>query len=117
MNICTDTCENIGGTLNYIPPEVYLSLYNDKINMAKAWDVWSLTLTMFNLCNGNSNYPYDDSNNQQQLIINIIKAPYIKSNYQLDDGQINQFLDTIIVNQWENRPKIEQLESLYSKMI
>ena len=100
----------------YIPPEVYLNLYNNTIDMAKAWDIWSLTLTMFNLCNGIKNFPYLDSNNDQQLYKNIIKAPYIQSDYRLDDGQINQFLDSIIVNDWKQRPTIEQLESLYKNL-
>jgi serine/threonine protein kinase len=117
MNICTDTCENIGGTPLYQPPEVFLGLYNNKLDMAKAWDIWSLTLTMYELCNGSLLFPYDYSDNQQQLYKNITKAPYIKSNYQLDNGQINQFLDSIIVNNWKQRPTIEQLESLYSKML
>jgi serine/threonine protein kinase len=116
MQVCTDTCNNYGGTPLYEPPELFLNLYNGKIDMAKAWDVWSLTLTMFNLCNGISNFPYVYPNNIQQLKINIIKAPYIKSNYQLDDGQINQFLDSIIVNDWKHRPTIEQLESLYKNL-
>ena len=116
MSVCTDTCKFTGGTEMYIPPEVYLNLYNNTIDMAKAWDIWSLTLTMFNLCNGIKNFPYLDSNNDQQLYKNIIKAPYIQSDYRLDDGQINQFLDSIIVNDWKQRPTIEQLESLYKNL-
>ena len=114
INKCTDNCFYKGGTLPYEPPELFKNQYVDNFIQSKAWDVWSLSVTIFNICNSVNNFPFVFTNNERQLQQNIINAPSLKSKYK-SDNKINSFVDSIIVNDWKKRPTIDQIEIMFNK--
>lgn len=122
LDLCTDTCKDSqGGTLYYNPPEFYNNTAVASYEGAKAHDIWSLTMVLFELANGMQIYPFDmgDQDMEQlstdQIIQKILDIPsYYLSNYRNDDdGRTNKFLDTLIVPDWRSRPTIGQVLYLY----
>lgn len=114
INSCMNTCHGTPGTLLYMPPEFFSGQRQDSLEAAKAHDVWSLSLVLFELYNGLYNFPFnirDSTGNfipPDEIQQHIMIAPEFGSNYLLDDGRTNRFLDGLLVNNWEQRPKVLQ---------
>lgn len=91
------------GTLMYNPPEFYTEHpYVNSFPKAKARDVWSLGIVMYELAHGINKVPYDITATLVQEEIAV--APYIVPDYRGDHGEVNSFLFDVIVNNWQSRP-------------
>lgn len=109
---CQNTCRGTPGTLLYMPPEFFNSTRSNSLEGSKAHDVWSLAVVMFEMANGLSAYPFDALNNGQildntTLQNNIAVAPQYQSNYLLDDERTNTYLSTLLINDWKQRPTVD----------
>jgi serine/threonine protein kinase len=86
----------------------------DNIIGAKAHDVWSLAVTMFQLANGDKAFPFKIYDNQKktlsknEIMQNIANAPQFSSNYIYDDGRTDRYLSFLLINNWKERPTINQ---------
>lgn len=122
---CTNTCKTGPGTLLYMSPEFFTGVREDSLAASKAHDMWSLSLVMMELANGLFAFPFHalaaDRMNllpQDEVIQNIVSAPSLASNYQLDDGRTNMYLSNIIVNDWRLRPTVNiALEMLTEQVL
>lgn len=117
---CYSTCKGLGGTLLYMPPEFFTRTKVDSLEAAKAHDIWSLTMVLFELANGLNKYPFNifDPSGQsllssEQIMNNIIHAPEFSSNYNGDDGRTNIFINSLVVGNWELRPTIDMVISRF----
>lgn len=114
LNSCTNLCKGSGGTFFYSPPEFFNQTRVDSLAASKAHDMWSLTLVLFELCNGPYRYPFAIYNqnmteflSNEEIAAHILEAPEWSSNYQFDDGRTNAFLDSLVVTDWKLRPTID----------
>ena len=106
------------GTLLYMPPEFYKGTATNSFLGAKAHDVWSLTVVLFELANGSFVLPFDYIGLPRNTIeYNISIAPTRRSNYLLDQGEVNKFIDGALVNNWETRPPVEELISFLIRTV
>lgn len=108
---CMDNCAGTVGTLAYIPPEVFRNQQDGSLDMAQAQDVWSLAMVFYELANGYDNFPFIEETPEH-----IIRAPEKDSNYKLDDGQINEFLNFMMINDWTLRPTINEVLLKFQEM-
>lgn len=112
---CTNLCKGTPGTLYYLAPEVLKNTKQDNLDAAKSQDIWSLMLVLFELANGNYMFPFSISDSKgnplplEQVGRNIINSELILSNYTLDDGRTNTFLDENIRRNALFRPSIDTL--------
>lgn len=113
---CSNLCGGRGGTRLYMPPEYMSADYNTIVStvggldLAKAHDIWSLGVVMWNLACGS--YPYHYNNSYSEIDINrsIFAAPSVNPSYYTDDGRTNLFLNSVVVNSWRARPNILQVK-------
>lgn len=120
--MCVDNCKTGPATILYAPPELLAGKMEENFNAAKVGDIWSLAMVFFELANGSFNFPFITQENgksvsESQLKRNIINAPQLSSNYRLDDGQTNEFLGAVIINDWNSRPTIEQVINMFMEII
>lgn len=112
---CTNTCKGGGGTLLYMPPEFFTGTRQDSLQASQAHDIWSLTMVFFELTNGLYKFPfnifsYDNTPLSTEAIAqNIVNAPQISSNYNFDDGRTNNYLDSLVIPDWQSRPAVDAL--------
>lgn len=110
---CTNTCRGRPGTMIYEPPEFFNGTQEESLEGAKAHDVWSLTVVIFELCNGLEQFPFTAHAPDRgflpidQIAYHITQAPEFGCNYQLDDGRTNAYVNGLMVPNWRQRPKIE----------
>lgn len=120
--MCVDNCKIGAATILYAPPELLARRMEETFEGAKAGDVWSLAMVLFELANDSFNFPFITEENgksisEKQLKRNIINAPQLRSNYQLDEGQTNEFLDAVIINDWRSRPTVEEAVNIFMETI
>jgi len=118
---CTNRCKGIGGTVLYMPPEYFNKSFEFSIDGAQAHDIWSLMLVFFELSNGSYNFPFTIMENgtlltNDEIIPHRANREY-SSNYQLDDGRTNIFLDQLVVTNWRQRPTIVETMSLFNDIV
>lgn len=107
---CNNTCKGTPGTLLYMPPEYFLKTKQDTLLGSQAHDIWSLSVTMFEMANASFAYPYVTHNgdgtvlSDSDIMYHISKAPEFFSNYTMDDGRTNTYLSKLLINKWEYRP-------------
>lgn len=113
---CTNTCKGGVGTVLYMPPEFFNQTRVDSLNASKAHDIWSLTMVLFELSNGPYRYPFTiftpDGRNvlsNEEIMAHIVRAPEFSSNYTLDDGRTNTYLNSLVIDDWRLRPSIDIL--------
>jgi len=117
--MCKNTCTGKHGTLLFMPPEFFNGTNESSLRGAKAHDIWSLTMVLWELSSGSGYFPFamvDNYGNflaQNQIIYNITKSTP-NANYLLDDGTTNNFLDSLLVLDWELRPTIDQIITVFS---
>ena len=116
--ICVDNCRKGPGTYIYMAPEYYTGRMTNDFEAAKAADVWALAVTMFELVNGSNVFPFitqrgNRALSEDQIKQNITVAPQRSSNYQLDNGQTNQFMTDILINDWRFRPTVDEALQLF----
>lgn len=111
---CNNTCKGGWGTFLYEPPEFFNGTRFDSLESSKAHDIWSLAMIFFEMTNGSYQFPFDFLNSNrtaalsnEEVIANILRAPYISSNYQLDDGRTNLYLNSLVIPDWRQRPTID----------
>ena len=116
IHSCTNTCKGAGGTLLYMSPEFFNGTRADSLIASQAHDIWSLTMVMFELANGPYQYPFaiysPDGTRilpNEQIMENIANAPQFSSNYTLDDGRTNSYLNSLTITDWTIRPTIDVL--------
>jgi len=127
-NKCYTNCVGISGTQEYFPPEIAIDFYNytetgehtetgdltndQKLANSMASDIWSLGVVMYQLAN-EDHYPFNADLPLKELFTKELpRAPTIKSNYKLDDGRTNTFLDLILINDPSERPQYDNVLSL-----
>ena len=82
----------------------------ESLIISQAHDMWSLAIVMFNLCNGQNEFPFQTTTldgrllSSEDLIEHIVMAPEYLSNYKGDDGRTNVFVNSLLVNDWKLRP-------------
>lgn len=108
---CTDKCSGFVGTRQYIPPETFQGLDDGSLQMAQAKDVWSLAMLLYELANGYDNFPYVEDTPEHMK-----RAPEKQSNYTLDNGQVNDFLEFMMINDWTQRPTINEAVLKFQEM-
>lgn len=110
---CKRQCTK-GGTLPFQPPELFSNDFDqDDIDHNKAFDIWSLGITFYNLAD-DYRFPFDYGNNDKQLINNIVNGRYYESTYyRFDDGRTDKFLNKILIRNPSNRPNIDQVFKIY----
>ena len=108
---CADKCDGFVGTRQYIPPETFQGLDDGSLDMAQAKDVWSLAMVFYELANGYDNFPYVEDTPEHMK-----HAPEKQSNYTLDDGKVNQFLEFMMINDWRQRPTINEVLLKFQEM-
>jgi len=116
---CENECtEKTIGTLFYAPPEALLRKRETTFEEEKAYDVWSLTMLLYELVYGIDNFPFavkdDDGNDLEQIeIIKNIKAldkpQMIDYDYPMDDGRTRLFLKSLVEPNWRRRLTIQQI--------
>lgn len=121
-SMCVDNCKAGPGTVIYAPPELLNNTVENTFESAKSGDVWSLSIVLFELANGSGIYPFITQENgkilaESRIRRNIINAPQLRSNYQLDKNQTNNFLDVIIINNWRSRPTIKVALNLFIEIV
>lgn len=106
------------GSLLYMPPEYFSGTARFSFDGEKAHDIWSLTMILFELANGSLQLPFDYWRLPEKIVEkNIMAAPSKESEYPFDDGQINAFVDRIIVNDWKTRPTVEKIISFFIETV
>lgn len=114
---CKNLCYNDPiGTPLYLPPEYYTGKYFTGLPASQKHDVWSLGITFYELANGLNKFPYPNANNQNELSTAIKSAPTKNSNYLLDPN-INTFIMYILINNYRDRPTIDELYDKISTYI
>jgi serine/threonine protein kinase len=99
-----------------MPPEFFNGKSENSLKASQAHDIWSLAVVFFEMANGNDKFPFNAYvTNESQLKENISIAPTISSNYIYDDGKTNRFIDSLLINNWKNRPTVDQAISLLSQ--
>lgn len=112
---CNYECKGNPGTPLYIPKEYVLPTLGSRFRLEKAHDVWSLMITIFFLVNGLHIPPFKNfgkSMSQHQLarlIQNLTQDDIVNSQYTLDDGRTNAFVNKNIVVDWNFRPDIQTI--------
>lgn len=103
---CNNICEGKPGSLHYAPPEYATSSYTASLELSQAHDIWSLGILMYVLANGK--FPYRNHWDFNNLFSYIRIAPEWGSSYQVDlaDNRINNFINSILINNYKNRPSI-----------
>lgn len=123
---CTNLCNGVAGTPLYLPPEIFNSNTPRSLAVSQAHDIWSLALVMFEMANGSFNFPfysYIEQNGTpvplsiQDLVPQIRVAPTLKSNYRYDDNRTNYFIEKLLVNNWLDRPRIDNCMDLFLQII
>lgn len=106
---CTNKCNNRGGgTLYYNPPEYYdPDFKNYNILVAKAKDIWSLGVVLFNIANGYGKFPYKFVDTVT-FIGKIKNTEPLKSNYKNDDN-VNIFVNSLLIKKIFLRPNINEI--------
>jgi len=117
-----NTCKKIVGTMLWEPPEHFTGYHEESLKGAQAHDIWSLAVVMYELANGSNKYPFQIFTNDflppNEIEKNISKAPQYLSNYQLDDGRTNAFINNLLVNDWHKRPNVNMaLNILIDKIL
>ena len=114
VSACFDTCKGTAGTLMYMSPEYVTRTQQQTLDGAKANDIWSLGVVMYNLANGYDQFPFDIYNSRtgrdydyNEQAEQIKKAP--KYDSQHSDPNINTIVDALLINKWINRPNISQV--------
>lgn len=108
--ICQNNCMGTPGTILYMPPEFFNNTRVNGLDSAKAHDVWSLVLVMYELANGLLRFPFTVLNPtntallpQEEVVKHIAAAPEYGSSYAYDDGRTNVFIDSLVVPDWKRR--------------
>lgn len=108
-NNCNNECKGRVGGPYYRPPEFFNGQHEESLFASQKHDVWSLGIVLFEMANGWESFPFDDTyylkyNNIIYLFRSIANAPITKSNYTLDNGELNMIVDSLLINDWKNRP-------------
>lgn len=110
-NTYEKTCTNFQGTFHYKPPELQYLDKNDALLRDEKFvfgrDVWSIGVLFFRLAN-KLRLPYKLTSDNEELKQNIVYGPLIKSNYTLDDGRTNKFIEFILRKTWTLRPTVDE---------
>lgn len=120
---CIDECSetNSIGTTLYLPPENYSWTRLD-IGEPFARDVWALALVMWECAFGLQRLPFPLFTNEgrrlseKELIDSIVRAPWYAPDFRRDQGQVNELLEYMIVNNYKQRPNIDQVQALYKRL-
>jgi serine/threonine protein kinase len=111
---CTNTCRDAnGGTVWYEPPEFFTQTREKSLDGAKAHDIWSLAVMLFQLCSGLEQFPFTVMTPDrrylpdEEIAYHITQAPEFGCNYQLDDGRTNTYVNGLLVPNWRTRPRID----------
>lgn len=107
---CTNTCKHRVGSLPYMPPEFFNGQFQGTLTTAKAHDIWSLGIVMWNMACGINEFPFEYVKSRSITEKNIASAPLIMPSYKLDDMRTNDFLLAILQNNQAARPNIEQVK-------
>lgn len=110
LSSSSNFCKGIHGTKLYFPPE-FLKQQFGSFNY-KAQDMWSLTMTMYELADGDLSLPFDIND-----INSIANAPIYLPKYNLDDGRTNIFLQALCQNDPLLRPSIKSALTIFEKTI
>lgn len=124
-NLCTNKCKGTQGTLVYMPPEYFNGTNESSLAGAKAHDMWSLAVVMFQFATGINEFPFQayvvlitgQIGLDENINNNIANAPSYSSNYLLDDGRTNIYINSILVNDWRRRPVIQQAKDIFVRLI
>jgi len=65
---------SVGGTLNYMAPEVLLNMRGARNNSDKSVDIWSIGILAYQLISGA--HPFDNGKCQQNILNRIISGKY-----------------------------------------
>ena len=119
---CTELsgCNGIAGTPYYQPPEVLENKHEHTLQAAQLHDIWSLSLVLYNLANNRLPFIENDFDmhiRQFKLIMSDFKNSEVISNYNMDDGRTNIFLNAIIEPDVYERVNIDQLHNLFCDII
>jgi serine/threonine protein kinase len=122
MDMCTNKCRGRPGTIYYMPPEFFNGTFKPSLESAKAHDIWSLTMVLWELTNGLYKFPYQLVGDNGRILdddqlTKSITRPIYSSNYQLDDGTVNDFLNYLVVVDWQARPSIDDIITISSQII
>lgn len=114
---CTNVCgkgKGRPGTFNYRPPENFNKTYVEDLEMAKAHDMWSLSVMFYELCDGLNMYPYKTTQggrelSDNQVIENMKQAPTYLVDYNFDkDGRTRYFTYYLLSPDAQKRPTANQ---------
>lgn len=117
---CKNTCRGKGGTLLYMPPEFFNSSTLDQFE-PYAHDVWSLSVVFWQMALGPDGFPFltRDINGsflpERVIMGQIAVAPQLRPNYQFDQGQVNDFLNRITINDYHSRPSVETIQDIFNQ--
>jgi serine/threonine protein kinase len=98
-----DKCISSGGTIEYIPPEIFSSYPPNSLEASQAHDIWSAGIVFYELAN--LKYPFEN--------VDIVKNgnELSESNYQPCENTnlniikiLNRIIDEMLDRDWETRP-------------
>lgn len=116
---CSNLCKGRSGTLLYMPPEFFTETNEESLKGAKAHDIWSLTMIFHEMGNAFELFPFDilgpDKKflSSERIAEEIAKAPKYFSEYPLDDGRTDTFINSLLINDWRQRPTIDDAIYLF----
>lgn len=120
---CIPDCKGTPGSWLYMPPEFFNKLLQKTTEEGFSHDIWSLSILMYEMANGYKIFPFPI----YDLKLNVLPSATIKrnigagaifpSNYTLDDGRTNAFLNKIVVNDPKIRPNIGEVYKFYYEII
>ena len=122
---CVNVCHSLVGTPLYAPPEMVRPGYNNSLSSAKAHDIWSLGIIMYQLINMRP-FPYDTRDMastpnlpSRSVLINISNAPKYRSDFPRDfaGGALNSFVDYLSNPDLKSRPSIHDAYSRFVETI
>lgn len=85
-------------------------------------DIWALSLVFWEISFGFQRLPFPlftergQPLSERELIDGIVAAPIYSPDYRNDQGQVNDLLNFMTVNDYHRRPTIDQVHQRYMQL-